>query len=78
MKTKLSNTGCPGDGQRGYAVLSLVILLVIMTILLAASTATLNWLQREVKLVDKRQNERLTLISRAAQSSGTSTNQPAK
>jgi CBS domain containing-hemolysin-like protein len=64
-------------GQGGSAVLVILILLFIMVIFVAANMATLNWLRRQVNVVDKHQTHRLALAStnqlRSAQSV---TNQP--
>jgi len=43
--------------------LVVLILLFIMVVFVAANTATLNWLRRQVNLVDKRQTQRLALAS---------------
>jgi len=44
-------------------VLALLAMLSIMLLLVAATLHTANWLRQEVKLVEKRQVERLAAIS---------------
>jgi len=41
----------------------ILILLCIMLIFVAANTATVNWLRREVILVEQRQTKRLAVAS---------------
>jgi type II secretory pathway component PulK len=63
MKTEFSICQRPRQGQGGSAVLVILILLFIMVIFVAANTATLNWLRRQVNAVDKHQTQRLALAS---------------
>jgi hypothetical protein len=53
MRIELSNS------RRGSAVLVVLALLSILLLLAAVNIKTLNWLEREVKLVDKHQVQRL-------------------
>jgi type II secretory pathway component PulK len=63
--------------QGGSAVLVILVLLFIMVVLVAANTATVNWLRREVNVVDKHQTQRLALAStNQMHSVQTITNQP--
>lgn len=50
---------CPLPSDRGFAVLVLLVLLSIMLLLVAGNTRTVNLLRQEIKLVEKRQVERL-------------------
>ena len=59
MKTKLSLCHRTRQDQHGSAVLVILILLGIMVIFVAGNTATVNWLRREVNVVDKQQVQRL-------------------
>lgn len=52
MKIKINRNG-------GSAVVVILILLGIMLIFAAANTATVNWLTRQVKLVEQQQIHRL-------------------
>jgi len=63
MKTQLSFCHHSRQSQGGSAVLVILILLCMMVIFVLANTATLNWLTQEVKLVDKRQTQRLALAA---------------
>ena len=77
MKTQLSISRRLCQGRDGSAVLVILILLCIMVVFVAANTATLNWLRREVKVVEKRQTQRLALASTNHLHSAQSvTNQP--
>jgi ABC-type uncharacterized transport system permease subunit len=63
--------------EGGSAVLVILILLFIMVIFVAANTATLNWLRRQVNVVDKHQTQRLALAStNQLRSAQAVTNQP--
>jgi Tfp pilus assembly protein PilX len=59
MKTKLPDSTAPSRSERGYAVVVVLGLLSIMVLLVAANTHTLNLLRNEIRLVEKRQTERL-------------------
>jgi Tfp pilus assembly protein PilX len=59
MKTQLSMRHQQRRGQGGSAVLVILVLLGIMLIFVAANTANLNWLRRQVNVVDQRQTQRL-------------------
>ena len=48
----------PGN-QNGSAVLVLIVILSLMVALIAINSSTLNWLQREVKQVDRQETGRL-------------------
>jgi type II secretory pathway component PulK len=45
--------------RRGSAVIVMLALLFMMVISVAANTVTVNWLRRQVKLVDQREVQRL-------------------
>jgi hypothetical protein len=57
MKTQLSIRHRQRQG--GSAVLVILVLLGIMLIFVAVNTANLNWLRRQVNVVDQRQTQRL-------------------
>jgi uncharacterized membrane protein YvbJ len=63
MKTEFSICHRPRQGQGGSAVIVILILLFIMVVFVAANTVTVNWLRRQVNVVDKHQIQRLVLAS---------------
>ena len=77
MKTQSSIRHRTRQSQGASAVFVILVLLCIMVVFLAANTATLNWLRREVKAVDKHQTQRLALAStNPLRSAHSVTNQP--
>jgi CBS domain containing-hemolysin-like protein len=72
MKTRFLNRNPARQSRGGWAVLVILILLVIMVVFVAANTATVNWLRRQVRLVDERQTQRLARMPGAE----SVTNQP--
>jgi hypothetical protein len=75
MKTRLKHLH---KGRRGSVVIFVLALLFIMVIFVAANTVTVNWLRRQVNVVEQHQIQRLAPASthpwRSAQAA---TNQPA-
>jgi Tfp pilus assembly protein PilX len=63
MKTQISICHRPRQSQGGFAVLIILILLCIMVLFVMANTATLNWLGRQVNVVDQHQTQRLATSS---------------
>ncbi len=61
MNTFHKNSAWARPAQRGSAVLMLIVLLGLMVMLVAANTVTLNGLRQEVRLVEKRQTDRLAV-----------------
>jgi len=59
MKTRFSIRYGWRQNQDGSAILVIIVLLCIMVIFVMANTATLNWLARQVKVVDQHQIQRL-------------------
>ena len=59
MKTHFSIRHPTRQGQRGSAVLVILILLCIMLLFVMANTVTLNQLKRQVMVVDQHQTQRL-------------------
>jgi uncharacterized protein (DUF983 family) len=77
MKTQSSICHRARSSRSGSAVLVILILLAIMVMFVMGNTATVNWLRRQVILVDKHQTQRLTLASTNQVRNGQSvTNQP--
>lgn len=77
MKTQLSICHRRRQSQDGSAIIVILILLCIMLVFVAANTATVNWLRRQVNLVEQRQIQRLALASTNQLHSAQSiTNQP--
>jgi hypothetical protein len=77
MKTCAAHFRRSRRSPGGSAVLVLLALLTVMVMLVMANTATLNWLTREVKAVEKRQIQRLDPSSKPqARPSQSATNQP--
>jgi hypothetical protein len=63
MKTHFSISHRVRKARGGFAVLIVLILLGIMVVFVAANTATVNWLKRQVTVVDQHQTRRLALVS---------------
>jgi hypothetical protein len=60
MKTPLFTPSRWHASERGSAVLVLLVFLSIMLLFVADNNYNANWLRRQVKLVEKRQVERLS------------------
>ena len=45
--------------RQGSAVIAIMVMVVIMAMLVASNTRTVNWLRGEVRLVDKHETARL-------------------
>ena len=52
--------------ERGMAVISILVLVAIVLIYMAANIRTLNTIDGELKLVERQQTHRLKTLSRAA------------
>ena len=77
MKTEFSSFRKSRNFQSGSAVVVVLVVLTILVMLLAADTATLNWLRREVNAVEKRQIQRLASpLTNQLHAAGSVTNQP--
>ena len=77
MKPSFPNPLRHRASERGFAVLALMMMLACMLVLVTANARTSNWLQREVKLVEKQQLKRLaTLETNALPTAVLSTNLP--
>ncbi|MHB8523166.1 MAG: hypothetical protein ACYDH9_20770 [Limisphaerales bacterium] len=66
----------PLASDRGFAVLVLLVLLSIMLLLVAGNTRTVNLLRQELKLVEKRQVERLAIGATNRPPAGVNTTKP--
>ena len=76
MKTQLSPVRRRQKCRQGSAVIVMLAMLGIMVLLMAANTATVSSLRREIKLVDQRQRARLAASATNQLAGASSTNQP--
>ncbi|MGD0813595.1 MAG: hypothetical protein ABSA83_08340 [Verrucomicrobiota bacterium] len=77
MKTEHSIRRRLRRGQGGSAVIVVLILLFMMVIFVAANTVTVNWLRRQVNVVEKHQIQRLAPAStNQVRNAQAATNQP--
>jgi hypothetical protein len=63
MKTALTNLQPARPSEGGFAVLVVLAFLAIMVVLVGANVRSVNWLRREVKLVEKQQVDRLMRLA---------------
>ena len=59
MKTSSRQSRIPNHSQSGMAVIIVLAFLAIILIYLAANARTLHWLERDLKLLERKQVQRL-------------------
>jgi nitrate reductase cytochrome c-type subunit len=77
MKTKFSPLHKSSKLETGSAVMVVLVVLTILVLMMAANTATLNWLRVELNAVEKHQTQRLaSSMKNQPQRAQSVTNQP--